>query len=181
MLRLEPTWMHVGEAAGHAAALALKSDSPPAAVAVPRLQQRLAERDVMLTFDNGFDAAETAPWADAVQYLGARGFFPDYDADPDAPLTEPVADQWIAATAAWLTGEEDPSEHGRPAGPKAARRSPYRRSWTASPTPATANYQLPTTSVSNPTSSSRAERPVGFVITYLPVRNSAYSERATPK
>jgi hypothetical protein len=34
-----------------------------------------------------------------VQYLGTKGFFGDYDAEPAAPLTEAVAERWIEAVA----------------------------------------------------------------------------------
>jgi hypothetical protein len=42
-LRLEPIWMSLGQAAGHAAAMAAKNGTPVQAVDVPALQQRLHE------------------------------------------------------------------------------------------------------------------------------------------
>ncbi len=48
----------------------------------------------MISFFNDFDMACREPWAPAMQFLGARGFFSDYDADPDAPLDPITARTW---------------------------------------------------------------------------------------
>jgi hypothetical protein len=93
-LRLEPVWMHVGESAGHAIALAQELGVPPADVPVERLQRRLAERGVMLTFFNEFDMGTDEPWVPAVQYLGTRGLFTSYDARPLDPLDQATAAEW---------------------------------------------------------------------------------------
>ncbi|QDT66418.1 FAD-dependent oxidoreductase [Calycomorphotria hydatis] len=42
-IRLEPTWMHLGEAAGVAAMMAIRNDQPVQSVEVPQLQKRLSE------------------------------------------------------------------------------------------------------------------------------------------
>lgn len=102
-LRLEPVWMHVGEAAGHAVALAHERSVPPADVPVAALQRRLAENGVMLTFFNDVDMATAEPWVPAVQYLGAKGLFPTYDARPAAALDEQTAADWSRLTGTTVT------------------------------------------------------------------------------
>ncbi|EJN57678.1 FAD-dependent oxidoreductase [Halogranum rubrum] len=104
-IRLEPTWMHIGEAAGFAASLADDRDVAPASLDVAELQGRLAEASVSLSFFNDVDTAQDDPWAAAVQFLGAKGFFDSYDVRPEDPLTEPVAASW-ARTAAMLESGE---------------------------------------------------------------------------
>ena len=103
-VRLEPTWMHIGESAAHAVALALKDGVAPADVDVNRLQMRLVENGVMISFFNEFDVATEEPWVPAVQYLGTKGFFDSYNARPERPLTLPVAREWARAFAGLCHG-----------------------------------------------------------------------------
>ena len=44
-IRLEPTWMHIGESAGFACALALRRKKAPADISVPELQRTLVEKN----------------------------------------------------------------------------------------------------------------------------------------
>ncbi len=93
-LRLEPVWMHVGEVAGYAAALALRSGVLPGSLKVERLQRHLVEHGVMISFFNEFDMATADLWVPAVQYLGTKGFFTTYDARPAELLDEATAAEW---------------------------------------------------------------------------------------
>jgi hypothetical protein len=112
-IRLEPTWMHVGESAGWAAAIARRRGVAPAAVPVEELQRTLAESGVMLSFFNDVDMSVQEPWLAAVQYLGARGFFGSYDARPGEPLTAEVAAVWGHAAGRLLAGRPDHNEAAR--------------------------------------------------------------------
>jgi hypothetical protein len=103
-IRLEPTWMHIGESAGVAAALARTENTSPAVLQAERVQRALLDRDVMLSFFNEFDAATDEPWGSAVQYLGTKGFFGSYDARPADPLTERVAGRWARLAAQLAAG-----------------------------------------------------------------------------
>jgi hypothetical protein len=103
-IRLEPTWMHIGEAAGMASAIGVQTDRSPADVDVEDLQRALLERGHMLSFFNEFDMDTDAPWVEAVQYFGTKGFFDSYDADPTAALSPQTADRWIDGTMSLLTG-----------------------------------------------------------------------------
>ena len=86
--------MHIGEAAGYAAALAVKEDTVPGKISVSRLQRALAGNGVMLSFFNDFDMKTKAPWVPAVQYLAARGFLSSYNAGAEDPLKLATAQQW---------------------------------------------------------------------------------------
>lgn len=112
-IRLEPTWMHIGEAAGYAAVLALQTDTLPGKISVPRLQRMLAENGVTLSFFNDFDMKTNAPWVPAVQFLAARGFFGSYNAKPDEPLRLPIARNWARAFGELAAGAGEANERAR--------------------------------------------------------------------
>jgi len=98
-VRVEPVWMSLAESAAHLALLALERKITPAQVPADTLMRRLAERKILLTFFNDIAPHLHADWYPAVQYLGTKGFFGDYDAEPAAPLTEAVAERWLEAVA----------------------------------------------------------------------------------
>jgi hypothetical protein len=110
-IRLEPTWMHIGESAGAAAALSQVTQTPVGNISVDALQRKLVESGVMISFFNEFDMDSKARWAGAVQYFGAKGFFASYDALPESPLDEKTANVWISIVAARLT---EPPTHAAP-------------------------------------------------------------------
>ena len=105
-IRLEPTWMPLGEASAVACRLAAEDGHGlVAAVDVDRLQRRLLAQGTRISFFN--DALEDggAAWFEAVQRLAVRGFFNSYDARPLEPLTESVAAGWVRALGHWLDVE----------------------------------------------------------------------------
>ncbi len=94
-VRLEPVFMEVGEAAGVAAGLALKSKTTPAQLNPDHLVRELATRRFMVSFFNDMDVAGKEAWISAAQYFGTKGFFADYNARMNAPLTEAVRSVWL--------------------------------------------------------------------------------------
>ncbi len=70
-LRYEPIWMSLGQAAGIAAALAVKANAPVQHVAVPALQQRLHEENSATIYTS--DVLPGAPVFAAVQWWGTLG------------------------------------------------------------------------------------------------------------
>ncbi len=95
-IRLEPTWMSLGEAAAHAIVAALRGKVTPAEIDTDALVRLLAERGIMVAFFNDVEKHVAAPWYSAVQYLGTQGYFGSYDARPLEPLTDKLADAWVA-------------------------------------------------------------------------------------
>jgi hypothetical protein len=112
-LRVEPTMLHIGEAAGFAVAMAHQAGIPPTNISTAKLQQTLVENGVMLSFFNEFDMQTRAAWVAAVQYLGTKGFFTSYNAQPEAPLTQPVAQQWVQSLGHMVAGTLNPNERAR--------------------------------------------------------------------
>jgi len=107
-IRLEPVWMQTGEAAGFAAALAVKTRTTPAALNPDTLIRKLAASRVMIAFFNDMDAASDDPDIPAAQYFATKGFFPSYDARLNEPLTEAVQRIWEEGLAALHKGRLDP-------------------------------------------------------------------------
>ena len=113
-IRLEPTWMSIGEAAGHATVLAVRQQKTPATINVDGLVRRLAEQRVLVSFFNDIEVNPREPWYPAIQYFGTQGFFGSYDAQPLATLNVPLAEAWAQAAAQWIRGEKtDPTERAR--------------------------------------------------------------------
>lgn len=109
-IRLEPTWMHLCESAGHAAALAIQNKVTPAQLDPDLLLRRLAASHVMLSFFNDLDVTSNDPRAAAAQYLGTKGFFPSYDAKLDQPLTAAVKAAWEKGFAELQQGTLQPMQ-----------------------------------------------------------------------
>lgn len=106
-IRLEPTWMNLCESAGHAAALSVQNQIAPAQLDPDLLLHKLAASHVMLSFFNDLDVSSDDPRAAAAQYFATKGFFADYNARLNEPLTEPVKKFWSQAFADLRAGTLD--------------------------------------------------------------------------
>ncbi|HOX02176.1 MAG TPA: FAD-dependent oxidoreductase [Candidatus Paceibacterota bacterium] len=93
-IRLEPTWMALGQAAGTAAHLALERCVPVRQVPVAALQRELLRQGQVLTHFTDIDRQD--PAYAGLQFFAARGFFPDYEARSMDPLDRATARQWFA-------------------------------------------------------------------------------------
>ncbi|HCN28188.1 MAG TPA: pyridine nucleotide-disulfide oxidoreductase [Verrucomicrobiales bacterium] len=109
-IRLEPTWMNLCESAGHAAALAIQSQVTPAELDSDLLLRKLAASHVMLSFFNDVDVSSDDPRVSAAQYFATKGFFADYNARLDEPLTESVRAAWGKGLTAMREGTLTPME-----------------------------------------------------------------------
>jgi len=113
-IRLEPTWMQLGEAAGYAAALADDAATTPAAIDVDTLQRRLADDGGMLSFFDDVHLDGKTPDVAASRYFGTKGFFREYEARLDDPLTADTTDVWARTAAALADGDDpDPTDRAR--------------------------------------------------------------------
>ncbi len=95
--------MALGQAAGVAAHLAIEAGVPPRAVPADRLQRTLLWLRQVITCFKDINQADLA-YA-ALQYYGARGFFPDYFArSKDALDAATAAEWWHIATGSSRAG-----------------------------------------------------------------------------
>jgi hypothetical protein len=101
-IRMEPTWMALGEAAGTAAAVSLQSGVRVRDVPRATLQRTLLKHGQVISFfldvaPPRFPGHEAQPeeLSAAVQFWATRGLFSSYDARPDAPLSTGEAARWV--------------------------------------------------------------------------------------
>ncbi len=112
-VRLEPTWVSLGQAAGVAAHLAIERGVEPRDVSVDELQRILVSQKQVLTYFK--DVPKDHPYFDALQYFGTKGFFDDYDARPDDPFKYDITSDWarrVIELAGGDTSVELPDEPG---------------------------------------------------------------------
>jgi len=106
-VRLEPVFMQIGEAAGLAAAHAKREAVPVAAIDADRLVRGLCERRSLVSFFNDVGVGADEAWVPAVEYFGTKGFFCDYDARPNEPLSRGIAQLWAEGFEALKRGDLD--------------------------------------------------------------------------
>jgi hypothetical protein len=123
-VRLEPVFMQLGESAGLAAALAVKSSTPPALLDPELLVRELCARRSMVSFFNDVDVSADDPRVAAAQYFGTKGFFADYNARLDQPLTEALRDVWQDGFKQLQAGTLDPMKLAAIVRQAAAQESP---------------------------------------------------------
>ena len=99
-IRMEPTWTALGQAAGLAAAQAVKNDIEPGEVNVEKLQLRLHELGAITFYTS--DVRPDSPYFRAVQYFGNRALFQDlYDPDQVSPARLKGLGQMVQWTEAY--------------------------------------------------------------------------------
>lgn len=112
-VRLEPVWMQTGEAAGWAAALAVKNRTTPAKLNPDLLLRTLVEHRQLVTFFNEGKVDGPEPWIPAAQYFGTKGFFHDYNARLSQVLKAGTGLAWAEAFPRLKQGNLDPNALAR--------------------------------------------------------------------
>ena len=87
--------MAIGQAAGIAAHLAIAADVPVSRVDVASMQRLLLQHDQVLTYFKDLDPAD--PSFQAMQFLGTKGLFQDYNVRSSDPLEYTQAVDWLKA------------------------------------------------------------------------------------
>ena len=113
-IRLEPTWMHLGEAAGIAAAMAAKSGKSVQAVDVQSLQDRLLKVGIPLEHPEGpmaYEKKRGKPRTFAPDDV-VKAFFAGADKDGDGMTSK---SEWDSArpTWKWLFAHIDKDKNGQ--------------------------------------------------------------------
>lgn len=112
-VRLEPTWVSLGQAAGVAAYLAIEHGVEPRDVNVDELQRILLSQGQVLTYFN--DVPKGHEYFEALHYLGTKGFFDDYNARPDDPFKYGESSAWARRVIELAGGDSNvelPDEPG---------------------------------------------------------------------
>ena len=95
-IRLEPTWLQIGEAAGWAAALASNRGTMVAELAPDVLQRRLVANDTMISYFDDIDPDDDHRGSHAAQYFGTKGFFRGYDASLESDVDTATVARWAS-------------------------------------------------------------------------------------
>ena len=110
-IRLEPTWMHIGESAGHALKQAVSNNQNLLEIDIDRLQKTLADERILLTYFDDVELIQSDSFVPAFQYLGSKGFFPAYKAMPKAALDSATAKIWLKVASQVSRGAlKDPNQ-----------------------------------------------------------------------
>ncbi len=123
-VRLEPVFMQTGESAGHAAALAKANNTTAAGLNPEILIRKLATSHSTISFFNDVDITSDDPSVAAAQYFGTKGFFANYDAKLDSPLTESVKTAWQEGFTKLQKGELEPVQLAKAVHAAEAQESP---------------------------------------------------------
>lgn len=139
-IRMEPCWMQIGYAAGVAADVSLATERHVRDLSIDKLQDELLADKQVITYLK--DEAWGTETSKAVQYFGAKSFFPGYTAEPDAEVTVAQASQWIAVSRSFPGGGKLPClpasaailPAGVDMGPKSPKEEPSPEAyWTEQP------------------------------------------------
>lgn len=109
-IRLEPVWMQTGEAAGFAAALAVRNRTTPADLKPELLTRALVSGKCMISFFNDVDVSKPDPGTVAAQYFGTCGFVHDYNARLAEPVKATTLALWTQAVRDLRAGSLDREE-----------------------------------------------------------------------
>ena len=91
-LRMEPCWMALGQAAGILASLAIDNRTTVRDVDIDALQEKLVEKKATLIYYK--DISPDDRDFPMVQYLGLRGYIPEWEASLDKPADYESVKQW---------------------------------------------------------------------------------------
>lgn len=94
-IRMEPTWMALGQAAGTAAHFAIANNAELRQVSVEALQRQLLRDGQILTFFRDINASD--PAHHAIQYFGTKGFFDSYVAESGKAVDRSTASTWAGS------------------------------------------------------------------------------------
>ncbi len=93
-LRMEPCWMALGQAAGIAASLAIDRKVPVQDVDISRLQDLLVDQKATLIYFR--DLRPEDPNFRLAQYMGLRGYLPEWNANLHGAIDEGTLQEWSA-------------------------------------------------------------------------------------
>lgn len=104
-LRMEPCWMALGQAAGVAASLSINQNKPVKDVDIVDIQNVLVKEKATLIYYK--DVPVNHPDFAVVQYMGLKGYLPDWEARLDVPLDKATADKWSEISGVKISKSAD--------------------------------------------------------------------------
>ncbi len=106
-IRLEPTWMQIGESAAYAILQSIEDKTPLPEINTETLLRTLSEKRSLITFFNDLYVDQSDSWIPAVQYFGTKGFFESYNARPLETVNIGTLTAWIDSIHNIKSGTHD--------------------------------------------------------------------------
>ncbi|MDU1890102.1 MAG: FAD-dependent oxidoreductase [Dysgonomonas sp.] len=91
-LRMEPCWMALGQASGIAASIAIDKNIDIRKVPIDQIQDKLIKEKVTLIYFK--DIRTDNPHSEMVQYMGLRGYLPEWEARLDDKIDQSTVSKW---------------------------------------------------------------------------------------
>jgi hypothetical protein len=108
-IRVEPTLIQLGEVAGFASVISKEQDTNVAKLETDYLQTQLVENGFEISFFNDVDIDNLNSQSISIHFLGSKGFFTDYNARINDPLSNTVAENWANGYSKFLNKNFDPN------------------------------------------------------------------------
>lgn len=102
-LRMEPCWMALGEAAGIAASISIDDKVSIKNVDTEKLQRSLINNKATLIYFRDVNIKD--PDFAMVQYMGIKGYLPEWNAELDKPLDNETANKWSSLSGIKINPE----------------------------------------------------------------------------
>lgn len=101
-LRLEPVFVHTGEAAAVAASLCIRDNIQPNKLNGKILQRELLKKKIVVSYFADIDLGGADHSNEAIQYLSTQGFFGQYSAKPNKKLQKEEIYLWQIILDRWI-------------------------------------------------------------------------------
>jgi hypothetical protein len=108
-IRVEPTLIQLGEVAGFASLISKEQDTNVAQLETDYLQIQLVENGFEISFFNDVDIDNLNNQSISIHFLCTKGFFTDYNARANDPLSKSVAENWANCYSKLLNKNFDPN------------------------------------------------------------------------
>lgn len=106
-LRMEPCWMALGQAAGLAASLSIDQNKAVQDINIESLQSALIKENATLMYFK--DVSVNHPDYSMVQYMGLKGYLPEWNARLNDSLDKITAEKWSAMSGVKIAKYENKS------------------------------------------------------------------------
>lgn len=92
-LRMEPCWMAIGQAAGITASISIQDKVKVQNISIQKLQDYLIDQNATLIYYN--DVNVSSEDFRMVQYMGLKGYLPDWEACLNDPIDKETFNAWM--------------------------------------------------------------------------------------
>ncbi|MDR2037034.1 MAG: FAD-dependent oxidoreductase [Bacteroidales bacterium] len=107
-LRMEPCWMALGQAAGIAASISIEEGTKMKNISMDQLQDKLIRQKATLIYYR--DITVDSPDFEMVQFMGLRGYLPDWNANLESTIDAETVALWKSLSGKTVEGDRRKKE-----------------------------------------------------------------------